>query len=195
MIAPTNAAPTADPWTPPDDAEILRFSKWAVGILYRRDSLDDPEEMLSLALESVCDSLRTYRPNGGTTWRTYAMTHIRWRIHSRRRSEAVRARCVKFVEFTAGHEGVGRLKPGQRLEPGAPPETLPMERREFWRVALDGLGDVDATIVRRVFVDGARQSDIAEEVGLTASRVGQRLNGGLAHVRRNLNRAGLGCEL
>lgn len=188
-----NAIVTAEEWTPPTGEEIMIFAKWALATLIRPNTRDDADELLSIIMESITESLGTHDPTRAK-WTTYAMAAIRWRIFSHRRAESIRAKHVRFAEFTTGADGLnGRLKPGQLFEPVTrDDDSSPQEQAEFWATALAGLSDREAMIVRRRVVDGEALAVIGGELGLSGSRVAQIAIKSMKRIRRNLDRAGLG---
>lgn len=165
------------------EANILLAQRIARHNMRRADL--DPEECQSAANLGLVEAARYYEPDRGASFSTYASVRIQGAIDDARRRRYGRGGRVKPFEQPLTDGLLADDHSERFIDQGIGPEeeAEQSETRQLLDAAMGTLPERSQDIMRRHYFDGASFHSIAEELGLSESRVCQIANKALTILR------------
>jgi len=134
------------------------------------------EELAAEGMLGLVQAASRYRPETGAWFKAFARRRVHGAIMDRVRAD----RDWTLFDFPEGWPDVPSQDPG-------PLEALEEHhRREQVRAAVDNLPPGERGALQGIYLEGFKQVEIAETLGLDPSRVSQNKRSGLARLRFRL---------
>lgn len=143
------------------------------------------DDLHAAVLFGLVDAARRYRPGMGATFQTFAKHRIRGAVYDERRAQRVvgRQRGEAPVVLSLHHEPEDGPSLLDTLAAPDPAEPLEEATSVLLARAMKTLPARHRDVLERVYLLGESQTDIAEEWGISGSRVCQIVRVALNHVR------------
>ena len=135
------------------------------------------EELAAEGMLGLVQAASRYRPETGAWFKAFARRRVHGAIMDRVRAD----KDWTLFDFPEGWPEVSSQDPG-------PLEALEEHhRREQVRAAVRNLPPGERSVIEGAFLEGLKQVEIAEALGLDPSRVSQNKRSGLARLRFRLS--------